>query len=118
MQIYLKEWRLYRKLKQKELAWRTGRTLQTISNIERGGPTTASTLRALAEVLECEESDLFHLPQARSLKLEEAIESGAACELRQLSEILRVLSQLVDRFPERVPDAVRFAEKAAGLPHM
>jgi transcriptional regulator with XRE-family HTH domain len=61
---YIREWRLYRGLSQRELAERAGITRAAIQTIERlpDRRPRPSTLRKFAEVLEVATGDLYRNP--------------------------------------------------------
>lgn len=65
---YIKEWRKYRKLTQKELAERSGLSRATINQVENGlVQYTQKLLIPLAQALSCRASDLIGInPQAEN----------------------------------------------------
>jgi transcriptional regulator with XRE-family HTH domain len=115
MPVYLREWRLTRRLQQKELAARTGLSVQTISNVERRRSGAPDTVARLALALGCSEIDLRSLPGAEKIDVARVVKQGTAAELRQLGEIFVAVSDVMEKFPERVPLVVLAAERCAGL---
>ncbi|TWD54520.1 DNA-binding XRE family transcriptional regulator [Agrobacterium vitis] len=119
MQNFVREWRKFRRLAQKQLAARAEIGAQHISDIERGVENpSARTLEKLAAALQCTIHELLTVNPHNSAKpVARLIEPGSdeeiAEQLEQLAAIFAGLARLARQEPERLPMALQKARHIA-----
>lgn len=89
---FIKEWRVFRKLTQEQLAERIGMTPGNLSLIERGLQNyTQETLEGLADALECSPADLLARHPSDPDGIWEVWDKANPRERRQIVEVARAI---------------------------